>query len=59
VQAKSFLKEHAILFPADSTLRRLIAAQRQQARDHIFTRITDSLSLDLQEKLDVLLISCQ
>jgi len=57
VQAKSFLKEHAILFPADSTLRRLIAAQRQQARDHIFTRITDSLSLDLQEKLDVLLIS--
>jgi hypothetical protein len=35
VQAKSFLKENGILFPADSTLRRLIAGQRQQAREHI------------------------
>lgn len=56
VQAKSFLKENGILFPADSTLRRLIAAQRQQARDHIFTRMTEGLSPDLQEKLDALLV---
>lgn len=57
IQAKQFLKENGILFPADDTLRRLIVTQRQAARDHIFTRIADSLSLAQQEALDGLLIA--
>jgi TnpA family transposase len=57
VQAKAFLKENRILFPADDTLRRLIVRQRQQAREHIYARITTSLSHRLQEKLDALLVA--
>ncbi|MBI1882540.1 MAG: DUF4158 domain-containing protein, partial [Chloroflexi bacterium] len=57
VQAKQFLKEEGILFPADDTLRRLIVTQRQAAREHIFTRIANSLSPDLNEKLDALLVA--
>ena len=57
VRAKSFLQENGILFPADSTLRRLIAGQRQQAREHIFRRITDGLTPELTEKLDALLVA--
>ncbi len=56
IQAKQFLKENGILFPADDTLRRLIVTQRQAARDHIFTRIAGNLSLAQQEALDGLLI---
>src|SRR5690606_10230993 len=33
MRAKSFLRENNILFPADSSLRRLIARQRQRARE--------------------------
>jgi hypothetical protein len=55
VQAKAFLKGNSILFPADSILRRLIGAQRQAARDHIYTRIANDLGTDLREKLDALL----
>ena len=57
VQAKAFLKENDILFPADSTLRRLIGAQRQAAREHIYSRIAGDLSASLREKLDALLIA--
>lgn len=57
VQAKQFLKEKGILFPADDTLRRLIVTQRQAAREHIFTRIANSLSTALKEKLDTLLMA--
>ena len=56
-QAKQFLREADILYPADDTLRRLIAGQRQQARDYIFVRITDSLAVPLREKLDALLVA--
>jgi len=55
VQAKTFLKENKILFPADSTLHRLIMSQRQVAREYIFTRISSGLRDALQEKLDELL----
>jgi hypothetical protein len=55
-RAKQFLREASILYPADDTLRRLIVAQRQQARDHIFARITESLSANQQENLDTLLV---
>ncbi len=57
IQAKQFLKESGILFPADDTLRRLIVTQRQAARDHIFTRIAGSLSSAQQEALDGLIIA--
>lgn len=59
VQAKVFLKENNILFPADRTLRPLIMSQRRAAREHIFTRIADNLPDVLQEKLDELLIACK
>jgi hypothetical protein len=55
LQAKQFLKTRGILFPADDTLQRLIITQRQAARTHIFNRLADSLSSDLQEKLEGLL----
>lgn len=57
VQAKQFLKQEGILFPADDTLRRLIVTQRQSAREHIFSRITNSLSLELRNKLDDFLVA--
>lgn len=56
-QAKQFLKEKHILFPADDTLRRLIVKQRQAARDHIFARIAGSLSFEQKANLDALLIA--
>lgn len=56
-RAKQFLQEAGILYPADDTLRRLMIGQRQQARDHIFGRITDSLSALLRERLDALLVA--
>lgn len=55
VQAKQFLKEKGIVFPADDTLRRLIVTQRQAAREQIFVRIASSLSTELKEKFDALL----
>jgi TnpA family transposase len=57
VRAKWFLQENSILFPADGTLRRLIAGQRQQAREHIFQRVMEGLTPELAEKLDALLIA--
>jgi hypothetical protein len=55
VRAKSSLQENGILFPADRTLRRLIAGQRQQAREHIFQRVMAELTPELTDKLDALL----
>jgi len=55
-RAKQFLREASILYPADDTLRRLIVAQRQQARSHIFARLTENLSAVHREKLDGLLV---
>jgi TnpA family transposase len=57
VQAKTFLKENNILFPADDTLRRLIITKRQAAREHIYNRIANDLPVGLQEKLNTLLIA--
>jgi hypothetical protein len=55
VRAKSFLQENNILFPADSSLRRLIARQRQRAREHIYQRVMAGLTPELTDKLDALL----
>jgi hypothetical protein len=57
VQAKQFLKEKGILFPADDTLRRLIAAQKQAAREYIYVRLAGSLSSPFKERLDEMLIA--
>lgn len=57
MQAKQFLKETGVLFPADDTLRRLIVTQRQAAREHIFSRITNSLYSELRNKLDDFLVA--
>lgn len=57
IQAKQFLKENGVLYPADDTLRRLIVTQRQAARNHTFTRITTGLSSSQREKLDNLLVA--
>ena len=56
-QAKQFLNEKGILFPADDTLRRLIITQRQAAREQIFARIAGSLSPELKANLDTLLVA--
>lgn len=56
VNAKQFLREQRIIQPADDTLRRLIATQRQQAREYIYERIEDALSDQLKEHLDALLV---
>ena len=50
-QAKRFLNEHSILYPGDEVLRRLVAKQRQAARDHIYERITNSLGQDMRRKV--------
>lgn len=57
IQAKQFLRGAGILYPADDTLRRLVAGQRQQAQEHIFACITDGLSPSLLGKLDALLVA--
>jgi TnpA family transposase len=57
VKAKHFLQENGILFPADGALRRLIGAQRRLAREYIYGRIATSLSDELREKLDALLLA--
>ena len=57
MQAKRFLREANILFPADDTLRRLLITQRQAARDHIYERIGSGLSSDLKQRLDDLLVA--
>jgi TnpA family transposase len=56
-QAKRYLRQQGVLFPADDTLRRMISTQRQAARDHIYARITDTLSGALRDKLDRLLLT--
>jgi hypothetical protein len=56
-QAKQFLRQTGILYPAEDTLRRLMIRQRQLAREYIFARLTDRLSPNLQEKLDALLLA--
>ena len=54
-QRTQFLKEQKILCPAQDTLLRLIARQREQARQHIYQRISEALSQDSQRTLDKLI----
>jgi len=52
---EQYLKERSILKPADSTLHRLIGEQKRFARQHIYGKITDSLSDEVRQELDKLL----
>ncbi|MHC4535424.1 MAG: Tn3 family transposase, partial [Planctomycetota bacterium] len=54
--AEQFLKEQRILRPVPSTIERIIGEQRTQARQYIFTRITDALEEGVAGKLDNLLL---
>ncbi len=50
-----YLREQNILQPADSTIQRIIGEQRRLAQQHIYEKITGSLSRKTQQKLDLLL----
>jgi len=54
-KTKQFLAEQSILQPSDDTLQRLIARQREQAKDHIYKRIASLLADDSIEKLESLI----
>jgi hypothetical protein len=55
--AKRHLREQGILHPADSTLIRLIKTQREKARQHIYERLSFSLTSELLANLDALLVA--
>lgn len=57
VLARQFLKEEAILFPAKDTLQRLIARQRQKAREYIYARVSAGLNGDFVVHLEALLVA--
>lgn len=50
-KTKQFLSEQSILQPSDDTLQRLIARQREQAKEHIYKRIAGLLADNSIEKL--------
>lgn len=54
-KTEQFLKEENILKPAEDTLRRLIANQREEAKGFIFQKIESVLSEEIRKTLDQLL----
>ena len=54
-RAQEFLKDRRVLFPADSTLLRLVGEQKKLAREAIVTRIAESLSSEMADTIDGLL----
>jgi TnpA family transposase len=54
-RAREFLKERHILFPAESSLLRLVSEQRKLAREHIVSRLAESLTPGMVKTLDDLL----
>lgn len=54
-RVEQFLRDQKILKPSDDTLQRLIGNQRKEARKYIFMKISDSLPVKFQKKLDSLL----
>lgn len=52
---EQYLKEHHILRPATSTLRRIVGEQKTEARQYIFEKILSSLPKDTQRQIDLLL----
>ena len=54
-RAREFLKERHVLFPAESSLLRLVTEQRKRARGHIVSRLADGLAPGVVKALDDLL----
>jgi hypothetical protein len=56
VKATEFLKGQRILDPSNDTILRLIQTQREKARKYIFEKIASQLTVELQQRLDSLLV---
>ena len=56
-KTKQYLKENNILFPADETLKRRAASQREKARQFIYSSIAKLLSKNAIQTLDKMLSS--
>jgi len=54
-KTEQFLREQRIIRPSSDTLQRIIANQKKAARNYIFSKIINSLSPDLMDKLDSIL----
>src|SRR3954453_18704409 len=54
-RAREFLKERHVLFPAQSSMLRLVTEQRRRARGHIVTRLAEGLTPGVVKALDDLL----
>ncbi len=54
-RATEYLRDKRILTPSEDTLRRLIGAQKEGAKKHIFKRISDQLSISIKDNLDNLI----
>jgi hypothetical protein len=55
IKAEQFLKEQGILTPSESTLRRIVGSQQEEARRFVFKKIMDSLSEEFSKRIDALL----
>lgn len=53
--ARDFLGERRILFPAESTLLRIVGEQKKRAREHLITRLVQQVPHAVTEALDHLL----
>ena len=54
-RAREFLKERHVLFPAESSLLRLVTDQKKRAREHIASKLAEGLTSDMVKTLDDLL----
>jgi TnpA family transposase len=54
-RAREFLKERHVLFPAESSLLRLVTEQRKLAREHIVSKLAEGLTPVVAKALDDLL----
>jgi TnpA family transposase len=54
-RAREFLKERRVLFPAESSLLRLVTDQKKRAREHITSRLAEGLTPGMVKILDDLL----
>ena len=54
-RAREFLKERHVLFPAESSLLRLVTEQKKRAREHIVSRLAEGLTPGVVKALDDLL----
>ena len=55
-RATEFLAEERILQPAETTIARAVAEQRQKAREHIFERVAAAIPPAMARRVDALLV---